>query len=175
MTVQEREAAFLAGQGDALAIYRMKSTPPSNGYVPLERLRKSGESPLAGHYDLLHVVPLAPGADLDRTLDTFRKATMLKPGDIAAFKQDGAVVCWYVDLLAYSRMNGMLENYLKTAEMGCEQNYNQIDGVINNIDNAISNGEPKPSVLDCLHQWQRETEKFRDGTAPPAPHRDPER
>lgn len=60
------------------------------------------------------------------------------------------------------------ENYLKTAEMGCEQNYNQIDGIINNT-------PPKPSVMNSLRQYQREADKFRDGTAPPAPHRDPER
>lgn len=43
------------------------------------------------------------------------------------------------------RKTGQLENYLAAAEMGTEQNYNQIDGIINN--------EPvKPSLLDELNQ-----------------------
>ncbi len=33
-------------------------------------------------------------------------------------------------------------NHLAAAEMGAEQNYNQIDGIINN--------EPKPSILEFL-------------------------
>ena len=168
VTARGREAAFLSGQSDALAIYRMKVAPPPEGYVPLVRLQKSGESPLAGNYDLIHVVQLAPGTDSGKTLDTYRDLAALKPGDIAAFKQDGAVMCWYVDQYAYSKMRGLLENYLKAAEMGSEQNFNQIDGIINNE-------APKPSVVESLRQYQRETGKSQDGTTPPSPHRDPER
>ena len=43
------------------------------------------------------------------------------------------------------RKTGQPENYLAAAEMGTEQNYNQIDGILNN--------EPaKPSLLDELNQ-----------------------
>jgi hypothetical protein len=35
-------------------------------------------------------------------------------------------------------------NHLAAAEMGAEQNYNQIDGVINNVE--------KPSILEQLRQ-----------------------
>ena len=168
MTARERETAYLAGPGDALAIYRLKATTPPNGYVSLAQLQKSGESPLAGHYDLIHVAQLAPGADPGKTLDACRNVHTLNPGDIAAFKQEGALTCWYVDHLAYSKMHGLLENYLKTAEMESEQNYNQIDGVINNE-------APKPSVRDNLRQCQREAGKSQDGAASPTPRHDTER
>ena len=168
VTAREREAAFLASQGDALAIYRMRPTTPLNGYVPLVRLQKSGESPLAGHYDLIHVAPLAPGTDAGKTLDAYQKNLALVPCDIVAFKQNGAVTCWFVDHLAYSKMHGLLENYLKAAEMESEQNYNQIDGVINNE-------APKPSVRDNLRQCQREAGKSQDGAASPTPRHDSER
>ena len=55
------------------------------------------------------------------------------------------------------------ENYLAVAEMSIEENYNQIDGIIN--------GEkPKNSVIDNLKQYQQES-----GSAPAKPHREPER
>ena len=41
------------------------------------------------------------------------------------------------------------ENYLATAEVGAEQNYNQIDGIINN--------ETPPSLRDDLRRCQEES------------------
>ena len=52
------------------------------------------------------------------------------------------------------------ENYLAAAEMSEEQNYNQIDGIPNNI-------PPKPSVLDTLRQCREESEKFSGADTPP--------
>ncbi len=63
-------------------------------------------------------------------------------------------------------MMAKLRNPLAAVEMSAEVNYNQIDGIINNE-------APKPSVLDSLRQCQEAADK--SGTAPPSPHRDPER
>lgn len=52
-----------------------------------------------------------------------------------------------VHLLAFRPVRPAPENYLATAEMGAEQNYNQIDGIINNE-------PPKHSLLDQLKQCQ---------------------
>jgi len=71
-------------------------------------------------------------------------------------------------LWAFRQVQPAPENYLATAEMSAEVNYNQIDGIINNE-------APKPSVLDSLRQCQEAAEKAQNGTAPPNPHRDPER
>ena len=170
VTAREREAAFLAGQGDAFALYRLKTAGHADpeGYVPLTRLQKSGASPLDGNYDLTHVIPLAPGADFNKTLEACRSLGLVKPCDIAAFKQAGAVTCWYVNMLAYSRLPGLLDNSLNAAEIGAEQNYNQIDGIINNE-------AAKPSVRDSLKHFQRETDRPHGDDAPGKPHRDPER
>ena len=59
-------------------------------------------------------------------------------------------------------------NYLAAVEMSEEGNYNQIDGIINNL-------APKPSVKDTLRQCQEEAGRSQDKTAPPGPSRDPER
>ena len=168
MTARERESAFLAGKGDAFAIYRVKATQPPNSNVSLVTLQKSGTSPLQGNYGLTHVVPLVPGADFNTILETCRGLNLVSPGDIAAIKQAGVVTCWYVDILAYSRLPGLLENSLHAAEIGVEQNYNQIDGIINNE-------APKPSVRDSLKQFQREADHSHSGDSPDKPRHDPER
>lgn len=54
-------------------------------------------------------------------------------------------------------------NYLAAAEMSTEDNYNQIDGVINNK-------SPQKSVLDDLRQCQQDS-----GTVPAKTHHEPER
>lgn len=59
------------------------------------------------------------------------------------------------------------ENYLKTAEMGLEQNYNQIDGIINN-------SEP-PSVRENLRKLQKEAANSPGPDILGKPNRDPER
>lgn len=55
------------------------------------------------------------------------------------------------------------ENYLAAAEMSSEENYNQIDGIINNE-------MPKTSVLDSLKQCQQERK-----ATPTVPRHEPER
>ena len=60
------------------------------------------------------------------------------------------------------------EGHLAATEMTVEQNYNQIDGTINNE-------APKLSVRDNLRQCRENARKSQDGTAPPSPRRDPER
>lgn len=59
-------------------------------------------------------------------------------------------------------------NPLAATEMSTEQNYNQIDGVINNV-------APKPSLLATLRQCQEDAGRSQGGAAPPSPSRDPER
>ena len=170
LTMREREAAFLAGQGDAFVLYRLKSSGHADpeGYVPLTELQKAGASPLDGNYDLIQAIKLAPGTEFHKVLEACREYLMVNPGDIAVFKQAGAVTCWYVDGLAYSRLPGLLENSLNAAEIGEEQNYNQIDGIINNE-------APKPSVRDSLKQFQQEADRPHSKDSPERPRRDPER
>ena len=55
------------------------------------------------------------------------------------------------------------KSYLAAAEMSTEDNYNQIDNVINNT-------SPKKSVLDNLKQCQQDS-----GTVPAKTHHEPER
>lgn len=91
-------------------------------------------------FDLIATGPIMGGVDALDILNEYRANGFTKPGDIVVFKQAGTLSCWSVDLLAYNRLRGLLENCLKTAELGMEQNYNQIDGIINNT-------APRPDEL----------------------------
>ncbi|MCL2776174.1 MAG: DUF4316 domain-containing protein [Oscillospiraceae bacterium] len=44
------------------------------------------------------------------------------------------------------------QNYLASAEMDEEGNYNMIDGIINNI---LINNIPKPSLLEQMKEYER--------------------
>ena len=53
----------------------------------------------------------------------------------------------------------MPENYLANAEAGMEQNYNQIDGIINNV--APEKAE-SPSIRETLRQFKKEQNRSQD-------------
>lgn len=127
-----REAEFLSKSGDAAAVYRFRAGEIDGRPEPLERVRPSGGSPIESGFDLIAIGPIMGGGDVLAILDEYRANGFVKSGDIVAFKQAGALSCWSVDLLAYNRLRGLLENCLKTAELSMEQNHNQIDGIINN-------------------------------------------
>ena len=151
VTARDREAAFLSAAEDGFAIYHFKGADRKE-CVPLAHLQKEGRSPLDGGYDLVHIVYTEPGPDDHNTLEACKSTGVLKSGGIMAFKQGGTVTCWYMDQLAYSKLPGLLGHYLTAAEMGTEQNYNQIDGIINNE-------APKPSLRDTLRQYQEKAGK----------------
>lgn len=130
---QAWEAEFLSRTGDAAAVYRFGTEEIADRTEPLERVRLSGGSPIASGYELIATGPIMRGADAAASLDEYRANGFARPGDIVAFKQGGVVTCWSVDLLAFSKLPGLLENYLRTAELSTEQNCNQIDGIINNV------------------------------------------
>jgi hypothetical protein len=65
-------------------------------------------------------------------------------------------------------------NYLQTAEMSVEGNYNNIDGIIGNND-PKDDTEKKKSLLEQLEQCKSEAERNAvpvDGHAPPERGRD---
>lgn len=165
-TARKREAGFLSYPGDAAAVYRFAAGEIADRSIPLERVRLSGGSPMESGFDLIATGPIMEGVDALDILNEYRANGFAKPGDIVAFKQSGALSCWSVDLLAYNRLHGLLENCLKTAELSMEQNCNQIDGIINNE-------PPKPSVRDSLRQCREEAGSSQGEAAPPS--RGPER
>lgn len=168
VSARDREAAFLAAENDGFAIYHWKGVD-TKGSVPLAQLQQEGKSPLDGGYNLVHVVYTEPGPGDSNTLEACKATGVLKPGDIMVFKQGGMVTCWYVDLLAFSKLPGLLENHLKTVELDMEQNCNQIDGIINNE-------APKPSLRGDLKRCQQKAaDRAQGGAVPGRPRHGQER
>ena len=95
----------------------------------------------------------------------------LSVSDIVALKVGGVVSCHYVDSIGFKELEGfaLRDNYLKNAEMALEDDYNSIDGIINN-GRKDEPAEERHSVLDAL--------KALSGAEQPErkpPHKQPER
>ena len=63
----------------------------------------------------------------------------LSVSDVIALKLDGQVTCYYTDSFGFEKLPGFLpkdelsrENYLHNAEMLLEDDYNMLDGIVNN-------------------------------------------
>lgn len=148
---QERETAFLDHAGDSFAIYQLKGGEETRDlrYEPLPAQGVDKK-----FYELAYTAPLPDGATLDTLWDTFNTAHpagYLRPSmsvsDIVAIRKDGVLSCHYVDRLAFTELHGFLqpENYLKSAEVAMEDDYNMVDGIINN-------GPKQPTVAELEEQ-----------------------
>ncbi len=177
---QEREKAFLDHAGDSFAIYQLKDGEETRDlrYEPLPTQGVDKK-----FYELAYTAPLPDGATLDTLWDTFNTAhpaDYLRPSmsvsDIVAIRKDGVLSCHYVDRLAFTELHGFLqpENYLKSAEMAMEDDYNMVDGIINNgpkqptvaeLEEQAKSGQPI-SLMDLAGAIQREKEEKQQKPAP---------
>lgn len=177
---QEREKAFLDHVGDSFAIFQLKDGEETRDlrYEPLPAQGVDKK-----FYELAYTAPLPDGATLDTLWDTFNTAhpaDYLRPSmsvsDIVAIRKDGVLSCHYVDRLAFTELHGFLqpENYLKSAEMAMEDDYNMVDGIINNgpkqptvaeLEEQAKSGQPI-SLMDLAGAIQREKEEKQQKPAP---------
>lgn len=177
---QEREKAFLDHARDSFAIYQLKDGEETRDlrYEPLPTQGVDKK-----FYELAYTAPLPDGATLDTLWDTFNTAhpaDYLRPSmsvsDIVAIRKDGVLSCHYVDRLAFTELHGFLqpENYLKSAEMAMEDDYNMVDGIINNgpkqptvaeLEEQAKSGQPI-SLMDLAGAIQREKEEKQQKPAP---------
>jgi antirestriction protein ArdC len=144
---EQREAAFLKTSQDAFTIYQVKSGDELRDirFEPLSWLESKGVSVDHENYDLTYTAPLTDKGDTEERLailwDRFNNdhpadyhRPSLSVSDIVALKQNGVVSCHYVDSFGFKEIPAFLkpENYLKSAEMSMEDDYDMIDGIIDN-------------------------------------------
>jgi hypothetical protein len=144
---EQRESAFLKTSQDAFAIYQVKDGDELRDirFEPLSWLESKGVSVDHGNYDLAYTAPLTDQGSTDDRLgalwDRFNNdhpadyhRPSLSVSDIVALKQNGVVSCHYVDSFGFQEIPAFLksENYLKNAEMSMEDDYDMIDGIIDN-------------------------------------------
>ena len=84
---------------------------------------------------------MTPGMTLENIYTRFNidhpqdfKGHSLSVSDVVVVQQGGQSTAHYVDSFGYKTVPEFLqpENYLKVAEQSTEQNYNMIDGMVNN-------------------------------------------
>ena len=177
----QREAAFLKTSQDAFAIYQVKSGDELRNirFEPLSWLESKGVSVDHGNYDLAYTAPLTDTGSTDDRLGALwnrfnndHPADYHRPSlsvsDIVALKQNGVVSCHYVDSFGFQEIPAFLkpENYLKNAEMSIEDDYDMIDGIIDNgknptvaeLEQQAKTGQPI-SLLELAEAARRESDE----------------
>ena len=164
----DREAAFLRYPGDAFAIYQVRSDGTDENryrrFTDLDGLQKLGMKPTRDHYDLIYTGALSDHPTVNDPEDAFRVFNLERPADfgghslsvsdIVAFRREGMVTYHYCDSVGFEEIpNFQPENYLKNAEMAVEDDYNSIDGIINN--GPKDQGPPKTEPTAAQEQTER--------------------
>ena len=137
-----------AGKNDTFSIYQLKDGDETRDYrfEPYDRLQAAGLAVDRANYELVYTAPLVPGTSLDDIFTRFNidhpkdfKGHSLSVSDVVVLHQDGQDTAHYVDRGDFKQIPEFLqekqpqrENPLKAAEQTTEQNYNMIDGRINN-------------------------------------------
>ena len=178
----EREAAFLA-HPDSFAIYQLDSADESKAirFCGYDELEQKGITPDRDMYDLIYTAELG-----DKSLDDiYFQFNMQRPGDycspslsasdIIALNQGGAVSYHYVDRFGFKELPDFgVDNPLKNAELSLEDDYNMVDGIINNgpkqptveeLEQQAKSGQPI-SLMDLADAIQREKEKPAEEVKP---------
>ena len=180
---QEREQAFLSQNRDCFAIYQVSRDDPQNvRFMNLDWLKSHDISIDRSNYDLIYTAPLRESGTVPEQLEKlYQQFNLEKPvdfhspsmsvSDIVAIKQDGKVSCHYCDSVGFTQIPGFLpENPLKNAEMGLEDDYGMIDGIINNgakeptvaeLEQQARSGQPISlmDLADAVHREEREKKK----------------
>ena len=136
------------GRDDTFSIYQLKDGDETRDYrfEPYDRLQAAGLAVDRANYELVYTAPLAPGTSLGDIFTRFNidhpkdfKGHSLSVSDVVVLHQDGQDTAHYVDRGDFKQIPEFLqekqpqrENPLKAAEQTTEQNYNMIDGRINN-------------------------------------------
>ena len=177
---QDIEQTFLNKIADAFAIYQLRNSDDTAElrFMGTEYLQSKGLE-----IDRANYIPVYTGAldnngdEKDKLNSIYAKFNIDRPqdftghslsvSDIVVLRQNGVVSCHYVDSWGFKEVPTFLpqQNYLKNAEMAMEDDYNQIDGIINNgkrettdeLEEKVKAGQPI-SLLAYVEAARRESE-----------------
>ncbi|HBG0815478.1 YodL domain-containing protein [Clostridioides difficile] len=130
---------------DTFTIYQLKGGDQTRDFrfEPYDRLQAAGLAVDKGNYQFVYTAPLTPDMNLEGIFEKFNidhpedfKGHSLSVSDVVVLHQNGQDTAHYVDSIGYRQVPEFLQparvNPLETAEKSTEQNYNMIDGQINN-------------------------------------------
>ena len=135
--------------GDSFSIYQVPAGPQGRDfrYRPYEELQAAGLTVDRKNYELVYTAPLDGKITLENIYRTFNtddrpadfRGHSLSVSDVVVINRGGKEEAHYCDSIGFTPVpEFMQESPIKTAEMSTEQNYNMIDGTLNN---APSMGE----------------------------------
>ena len=153
--VRERAEQTLAQRSadqperDTFSIYQVPAGPQGRDfrYRPYEELQAAGLTVDRKNYELIYTAPLDGKTTLEDIYRTFNaddrpagfRGHSLSVSDVVVVNRGGKEEAHYCDSIGFTPVpEFMRESPIKTAEMSTEQNYNMIDGTMNN---APSMGE----------------------------------
>ena len=145
--VQEQPEQEAPQDKDTFSIYQIKGGNETRDlrFEPYDRLTATGHRVDPKNYALVYSAELTEGTSLEDIYTRFNidhpkdfKGHSLSVSDVVVLHQNGQDTAHYVDSFGYKDVSEFLqpENYLKAAEQTTEQNYNMIDGQINNTPTA---------------------------------------
>lgn len=179
---------------NSFAIYQLKPDPQYHSlrFASLSELRSIGQregsdaEPALGvtesRYDLVYSGGLSSALAANRTPEAileglYTRFNLNRPddfhghslsvSDVIALNLNGQTECYYTDSFGFSRLPAFLEheNALKNAEMILEDNYNMIDGIINNDvkeaqrahsrEQKAAHSTPVPNIKPKKHEMER--------------------
>lgn len=129
-------------------------------YVPYNLLQKYGLSIDKNHYELTYTCGLSDNTTLENLFEKFNihrpqdfKGRSMSVSDIVVLHRNGEDKAYYCDSLGFREVPEFFnDNCLENAEKQTEQNYNHIDGLINNEPPK----DKKPSIKERLRQAKKE-------------------
>ncbi|WP_368378242.1 LPD25 domain-containing protein [[Clostridium] symbiosum] len=128
---------------DTFSIYQVPAGPEGHDfrYRPYEELQAAGLTVDRKNYALVYTAPLDKKTTLEDIYRTFNaddrpagfRGHSLSVSDVVVVNRGGKEEAHYCDSIGFTPVpEFMQESPIKTAEMSTEQNYNMIDGVLNN-------------------------------------------
>ncbi len=144
--VLPNEKDFVQGSGDSYAIYQLKSIP-ENHLLRFASFSELDQPVRKENYDLVYTGLLPDGKEVgDHAIleDLFIRFNLCRPddfyghslsvSDVVVLRRDEEVRSYYTDSFGFEQLPDFFpeSNPLRNAEMGLEDDYNMIDGIINN-------------------------------------------
>ena len=179
---------------NGFAIYQLKPDPQYHSlrFASLSELRSLGRRDgyhadaalgvTESRYDLVYTGALLPALADNRTPEAILEGLYtrfnlncpddfcghsLSVSDVIALNLNGQTECYYTDSFGFYKLPAFLEreNALKNAEMMIEDDYNMIDGIINNDvkeaqrahsrEQKAAHSTPVPTIKPKKHEMER--------------------
>ena len=156
------EQDFFKSPDDMYAIYQLKLEPEYHllRFAALDELQ--GQPVDKHHYNLVYsgsLNDITPTGTMDLLEELYTKFNLKRPddftghslsvSDVIVLKQGGSFHCFYTDSFGFTELTGFLpiDNPLKNAEIALEDDFNMIDGLINNGPRQETPGHGRPEKL----------------------------